>query len=243
MLRITFIVGYALLTILLIASIALKTIAVVGTGGLGEFASNIEEQLSHPATLLTTVSIIAIAIAAWIGLLISLAKKAPEWERKWVKTLIIGCSVMFIFFLALAILALCAIYLEGFPKTVAEKIAGLISSPVIMELNFFFMGFFLLIAFNTFRRMREGDEYVYLEVVDEPSAKSSLPATKQITIYKDLPETFHGDLDLHIATIEGALDMKDTEQAFNLLMEFPQETLDTPQVKTLCQRLDELKNA
>lgn len=188
MLRISFILGYALLTALLITFIAVKTIAVVGAGGLGEIASDLDQQLSHPTFLVGLAAFVGVFIVVWITILSVLAKNAPEWERKWVKTLVIGCSFMLVFILALGILAACALYLEGFPKTVAEKMAGLISSPVIMELSFFSMGFVLLLAFNVFRRIREGDEFVDLETVENRDPSPASSSDKDATSHPETPQ-------------------------------------------------------
>ncbi|SHJ80315.1 hypothetical protein SAMN02745181_2662 [Rubritalea squalenifaciens DSM 18772] len=241
MLRICFIGGYAIMILLVIAFIAIKTIAVVGAGGLGDFAAGLDSKLSEPKYMALTTGGLATFLGLWITSLVILSRQAPEWERKWVKTLIIGCAFMMVFFVILGFIAVAAIYLEGLPKEFAEKVAGMVTSPVLMELSFFFFGLILLFSFNIIRRIREGDEYVYLEIVDAPQAKESLPAEKQRTIYKEEPQAFDDDLELQLSTIEGALDMRDHKQAFELLMDLPEEVIDTPRVRALRQKLIELE--
>jgi len=41
------------------------------------------------------------------------------------------------------------------------------SSPVVMELSFFFIGFTLLICYNIYRRKADGDDFVEMEIKDE----------------------------------------------------------------------------
>lgn len=241
MLRICFIGGYAIMILLVIAFMAIKTIAVVGSGGLGEFASSLDTKLSQPGYMAGTATGIAVFIGIWISALLILAKKAPEWERKWVKTLIIGCSFMMVFFVVLGFIAIAALYLEGAPKEFAQKVAGMISSPVLMELSFFFIGVFLLISFNIIRRIKEGDEFVYLETVDSPEVKDSLPKGKQSAVYDHQPESFDGDLETHLAMIEGALEMRDHAQAFELMMDLPEDTLETLRVQELRAKLATLQ--
>jgi hypothetical protein len=41
------------------------------------------------------------------------------------------------------------------------------SSPVIMELSFFFIGLILLLSYNIYKRKAEGDDFVEMEIKDE----------------------------------------------------------------------------
>ena len=164
MLRICFIGGYAIFLILVIALLAIKVIAVVGPGGLGDVASEWAEVLFTAKNMITWGLTLAVGFVAWLAALFAIAKRSPEWEKSWVKTLIIGCFFMSGFFLVLCVVGGCAFLLEGFAGEVAAKIAGYMSSPVFMELGFFFIGLFLLMSFNLVRKIFEGDDFVEIEI-------------------------------------------------------------------------------
>lgn len=241
MLRFCFIAGYAILLILVIAIIAIKVIAILGSGMLGNFALRMESLILSPANLVLLSAVVGALVAAWTTLLFYLARKAPEWERRWVKTLLIGSVFMSFFFIMLSSLGLCAYFLPGLAGEIAQKIAGFLSSPVFMELSFFCIGLILLFAFNIIRRAWEGDEFVYLEIVDPPEVAASLPPNKRSAIYKQAPTTFDDEIAVKIAMIEGALDMNDTTEAFDILINLPEEIIDTPEVKHLRLRLADMK--
>lgn len=164
MLRICFIGGYAIFLILVIALMAIKVISVLGPGGLGDATKEIADVIFVPERMLTWGVVIVAAFVAWLFSLLRIAKKSPEWEKLWVKTLVIGCIFMSGFFLVLSLVGASVFLLDGFLGEVAAKIAGYMSSPVFMELSFFFIGLFLLFSFNIARRAFEGDEYVEVEI-------------------------------------------------------------------------------
>ncbi|MFC5049367.1 hypothetical protein ACFPK9_01855 [Rubritalea spongiae] len=164
MLRICFIGGYAIFLILVIALMAIKVISVLGPGGLGDVAKELADLLFTPERMTFWGIVISGGFVAWLIALLKIAKNAPTWERKWVKTLIIGCIFMSGFFLVLGIVGASVFLLEGFPGEVAAKIAGYMSSPVFMELSFFMIGLTLLFSFNIVRRLFEGEEFVEIEI-------------------------------------------------------------------------------
>jgi hypothetical protein len=172
MLRITFIAGYAVLLIGLIAIIALKVIALGQNASWGEspmvdYSRIIDAYIFDPSRRLWIVAAVIAFIVVWITLLRNISKKSPEWEKAWVKSLMVGCSIMMAFFFILATVGMTAHYSTGIVQEVAAKIGGMMSSPVIMELSFFFIGFFLLICYNLFKRKSEGDDFVEMEIKDE----------------------------------------------------------------------------
>jgi len=172
MLRITFIAGYAILLLGLIAFIALKVIALGKNASWGEsplvdYSRSIDSFISDPTHSIWIVTLILGFVVGWIFLLRKIAKNSPEWEKTWVKNLTIGCSIMMAFFFILAIIGLTAHFSSGFVQEVAAKIGGMMSSPVIMELSFFCIGFILLISYNIYKRKVDGDDFVEMEIKDE----------------------------------------------------------------------------
>ncbi|MGJ8656711.1 MAG: hypothetical protein ACSHX6_09685 [Akkermansiaceae bacterium] len=172
MLRITFIAGYAVLLLGLIAIIALKVIALGQNASWGEsplvdHSRTIDAWLFDPSRRVILIASVLGFIAIWIALLKNVAKKSPEWEKSWVKTLIVGCSIMMAFFFILAAVGMTAHYSSGLVQETAAKIGGLMSSPVVMELSFFFIGLILLTSYNIYRRKADGDDFVEMEIKDE----------------------------------------------------------------------------
>jgi len=172
MLRITFIAGYAILLLGLIAIIAIKVISLGQNASWGESplvdkSRAIDSFLFDPERRAIVIGCVIAFIIGWIVLLRSIAKKSPAWEKTWVKTLTVGCSIMMGFFFILAAVGMIAHYSTGIVQEVAAKIGGLMSSPVIMELSFFFIGFFLLMCYNIYRRKADGDDFVEMEIKDE----------------------------------------------------------------------------
>ncbi len=172
MLRITFIAGYAILLLGLIAIIALKVISLGQNASWGESplvdkSRAIDAFLFDAERRAIVIGCVIAFIIGWLFLLRNIAKKSSEWEKNWVKTLTVGCTIMMGFFFILAAVGMTAHYSTGVVQEVAAKIGGLMSSPVVMELSFFFIGFTLLICYNIYRRKADGDDFVEMEIKDE----------------------------------------------------------------------------
>lgn len=172
MLRITFIAGYAVLLMGLIAVVAVKVIALGQNASWGEsplvdHSRTIEAFLFAPSNSAWIIAAILGFMAIWIVMLRKIAKTSPEWEKTWVKTLTVGCSIMMSFFFILAVIGMTAHYSSGLIQETAAKIGGMMSSPVIMELSFFFIGLILLLSYNIYKRKAEGDDFVEMEIKDE----------------------------------------------------------------------------
>lgn len=58
--------------------------------------------------------------------------------------------------------------LPGFTGEVFSMIAGFMFSPFFMEITFFFLGLVALFWINGLRLQKEGDEYVSLEIPEDP---------------------------------------------------------------------------
>jgi len=129
-------------------------------------------------------------------------------------------------------------YLPGFPGEVFSMIAGIMWSPILLDISLFILGLSLVFWINHIRRQAEGDEFVYLETVDAPDAPADLPAGSRSAVFRDPPEA--PPTEPAIAAIEGALDMEDADTATQLLFDLPEDTLETPAVLTLRIRLAEL---
>ncbi len=61
---------------------------------------------------------------------------------------------------------------DGFIGEVFQKITGIMFTPVFLELTFALLGLIAVFWINNLRLQREGDEYVSLEIEDEPDELS-----------------------------------------------------------------------
>ncbi len=172
MLRITFVIGYAVLLISLIAVIGFKVTALGQNGSWGEspltdYSRGVDGFISDKSNWFVIICSVLGFIAIWIAALLFLVKRSPEWEKQWVKTLIVGCSIMMTFFFVLAAVGCTAYYAKGIVRESAAKLAGFMSSPLFMEASLFFIGILLLMSYNLIRRKMDGDDFVEMEIEDE----------------------------------------------------------------------------
>ena len=172
MLRITSIAGFTLIILGLIATIAIRVLAVgenavFDDSPISDWAQRIDAVLFSPQYRAYVGSAITLLLLGWVAACLYFAKRCDEWERKWVKTFIVGCSIMMCFFFILAIVGFAARFTTGFIQAVAIKTAGFMSTPVIMEGSMFFIGLILLFSYNIYRRKADGDDFVTMEIKDE----------------------------------------------------------------------------
>ena len=59
-------------------------------------------------------------------------------------------------------------YLPGFPGEVFSMIAGIMWSPILLDISLFILGLTLVFWINHIRRQAEGDEFVLLETAEKP---------------------------------------------------------------------------
>lgn len=172
MFRITFVAGYAILMIMLICTVATSVLAMgtneaIGDSPLTRYAMEFDKILFSPNGKVWLLAVLGGYLAAWIAACIYTAKRSDEWERQWTKTLIVGCALMLVFVLIPASIGLVAHFGSGFVQEVAQRLAGTMASPVLMESSLVFIALFVLFCYNGYRRERDGDEYVEVEFKDE----------------------------------------------------------------------------
>lgn len=64
---------------------------------------------------------------------------------------------------------------------------GIVTTPFFMETFFAILGLVTVIAINVWRRRKDGDEFVYLDVVDGPSSRQELPEHATWALYREKP--------------------------------------------------------
>ena len=88
---------------------------------------------------------------------------APEQKR----ALLIGFGLI-LAASAILLLIWLGMFLPGFAGEVFRKLAGMMWTPIIIDCSLFLLGIILVLSLNWFIRSRQGDEYVYLEQVNDP---------------------------------------------------------------------------
>lgn len=120
--------------------------------------------------------------------------------------------------------------LPGLAGEFFALVAGLVTTPFLMEASFLGFGLLLVFGINHWRRKREGDEFVYLEQAEGPGSRE-LPSSARSVIYRETPEDpEQPDL---LSRAEGALGIGDFEESARLLAEAEREELDSPRGRRL----------
>ena len=126
-------------------------------------------------------------------------------------------------------------YLPGGFGEFFSLLAGIMWTPVLLDISLFLLGLIIVLWLNKYRLEKDGDEYVYLEQIDGPDLPGDLPAEARSAVYTSAPESLTEDP--ATAAIEGALSLGDNAEATRLLLALPSEKLETIDVLTLRIRL------
>jgi hypothetical protein len=126
----------------------------------------------------------------------------------------------------LFLLVVMATGLPGLAGEFFARIAGIVTTPFLMETSLIILGFILVIVINHWRHRREGDELVYLDEVKD--APKEVPDQARWAIYRDKPlEAGNPALaDL----LEGAVAIGDHESAIEILKAMSDEERHRPEV-------------
>jgi len=135
---------------------------------------------------------------------------------------------------SLLILAWVARFMPGFLGEWFGVVSGLMTTPFLMESSLLFLGFVFVLGINHWRRLREGDECVYIERVDGPGSES-LPEHERWAVFRDVPPAAEAPDLLSLA--EGALEIGDPDGASEALAAMPAGQRARPEVLALRIRL------
>jgi hypothetical protein len=113
-------------------------------------------------------------------------------------------------------------------------IAGVISTPFLMEFSFAALGLLIVVGLNHWRQKKDGDEFVILEQVNDPRAPRNLPEHSTYAIYQSPP--LPGEKPGLRDQAEGALAIRDYEEAARVFAAMDETELRDPAVLAL--RLD-----
>jgi len=93
----------------------------------------------------------------------------------------ITCALIFGLILVHVGLWFGRIHLPGYLGELCGKVQGLSMTPFCMELSLTAFGFMAVLGINNYRRKKEGEEFVALEIPDSISETSSQISKKQTT--------------------------------------------------------------
>ena len=117
-------------------------------------------------------------------------------------------------------------HLPGVAGEFFARVLGIATTPFILEASLLIFGFVIVLTLNQWRQMREGDEFVYLEQVDEGASR--LPDQARWAVYPEEPldpaDISQADL------LEGALAIGDHPQAIALLENMSETERSLPSV-------------
>jgi hypothetical protein len=101
-------------------------------------------------------------------------------------------------------------YLPGLAGEWAGVVIGVMTTPFFMEASFVILGLVLVVALNSWKRKKAGEELVFLEQVDDPGLAAVLPDSAAWAIYPTEP--LPGEIPSLREQAEGALAIGDFEQ-------------------------------
>jgi hypothetical protein len=88
------------------------------------------------------------------------------------KQFLVGGTILLI--VACLVISLLIFWREipGLLGETVGKVVGIMSTPFFMEASFVILGFFIVVSLNTWRRQKEGDEFVTIETKAEAEDRS-----------------------------------------------------------------------
>lgn len=78
-------------------------------------------------------------------------------------------------------------YLPGLFGETVGTIIGVMTTPFCMEASFIMLGICIVVGLNIWRRIKDGDDFVYLEQIDGPDAPKNLPDQAKWAVYREKP--------------------------------------------------------
>lgn len=150
------------------------------------------------------------------------------------KQIAIGAGILIAFTLVILTALLGWRYLPGFLGEWVGAVVGIMSTPFFLEGSFIVLGFMTVVFLNSWRRHKEGEECVYLDVVDDPQAPANLPDQAKWAVYREKP--LAGTEPSLLDQAEGAFAIGDHEAAAEAIAAM--DAIELKQPETLRLRLE-----
>lgn len=152
-------------------------------------------------------------------------------EENRVKQIAIGAGLLML----LAVLVCGALigwrYLPGLLGEWIGTMIGVMTTPFFLETSFIIIGLTVVVAINHWRQTRDGEEFVYLERIEEADVPKGMPDQAQWAVYRDKP--LEGEMPTLREQAEGALAIGDYDSAAQCIGAMPEEDLKLPEILAL----------
>jgi hypothetical protein len=138
--------------------------------------------------------------------------------------------------LVLLTVAVCGVligwrYLPGLLGEWIGTMIGVMTTPFFLEGSFVVIFLTVVVAINSWRRKRDGDELVYLEQVEGPDVPPGMPEQAKWAVYRQQP--LAGEIPTLRAQAEGALAIGDFDSAAEAIAAMTGAELKTPETLAL----------
>lgn len=143
-----------------------------------------------------------------------------------VKQVVVAATILMSLMVAVAGTLLGWRLLPGVFGEWVGTVIGIMTTPFFMEGTFIVLGLVTVITINTWRRQKDGDEFVYLEQVTGPDVPSDLPDQAKWAVYREMPLPAVALPSL--AKAEGALAIGDFQAATEWIGAMSHEELQSP---------------
>lgn len=110
-----------------------------------------------------------------------------QTEDNRVKQVVIGASVLIVIGVVVPGALVGWRFLPGVVGEWLGTIMGILTTPFFMEASFVILGLVIVVTLNHWRRIKDGDEFVYLEQVDGPDAPKDWPDQANWAVFREKP--------------------------------------------------------
>lgn len=94
--------------------------------------------------------------------------KQPTEENRG-KQIAVGGVIIFLLMASVICLLVFWRYIPGWVGESVGRVAGLLSTPFILEASFFVMGLGIVVLLNSWRRKKDGDDFVEFDAQEFPA--------------------------------------------------------------------------
>jgi hypothetical protein len=147
------------------------------------------------------------------------------------RQIIIGSAILMVLTFVVCGALIGSRYLPGLFGEWIGMMIGVMTTPFFMEASFVILGLIIVIAINTWRRNRDGDELVFLERVDSPDGQSPLPEHASWAVYREKP--LAGEVPTLQVQVEGAIAIGDFDSAAELISTMSEDEIKGPEILKL----------
>src|SRR6478735_4477892 len=104
-----------------------------------------------------------------------------------VRQVAIGVSILLLLMVTVTSLLLGWRLLPGLLGEWVGTMLGILTTPFLLEASFIVIGLVLVICLNHWRRIKDGDDFVYLEQVTGPEVPEDLPDQAKWAVFREKP--------------------------------------------------------